>query len=208
MCAFYKYLKPLVFKTNPEIAHKAAIFSIKNNFIFDKKVHEYFKPYLSQKYFGLNFDSPVGLAAGFDKNGELTGKIHLNGFGFAEIGTTTPFPQIGNEKPRMFRLIEEEALINRLGFNNDGIYKLIENVEKNSQQRKIPIGINIGPNKDSANFINDYLIMIEKIYEHHRLFNYITINISSPNTQGLRDLQQIESLMALLEAINNKTNKI
>ena len=204
----YNYLKHLVFKINPEIAHKMAIKTIKHNCIFNHQVHEYFKPYLSQNYFGLTFNSPIGLAAGFDKNGETSGAIHLNGFGFAEVGTTTPFPQEGNEKPRLFRLIEEEALINRLGFNNSGIHDLIENVKNDSSKRKIPLGINIGPNKDSKDFINDYLLMLEKIYENQHLFNYITINISSPNTPGLRDMQKVESLRELLKKINEKIDGI
>ncbi len=185
-----------------------AIEAIKYNCIFDYQVHEYFKPYLSQNYFDLIFDSPVGLAAGFDKNGETSGKIHLNGFGFAEVGTTTLFPQEGNEKPRLFRLIEEEALINRLGFNNSGIHNLIENIKEDSTKRKIPLGINIGPNKNSQDFINDYLLMLEKIYENRYLFNYITINISSPNTPGLRDMQKVDSLRDLLHSINSKVENI
>ena len=204
MCDLYKYLKSVVFMIEPEIAHKIAMISIKNNCIFNKQIPDYFENYLSQEYFGINFKSPLGLAAGFDKNGELTGKIHLNGFGFTEVGTTTPLYQYGNEKPRVFRVIEEEGLINRLGFNNDGIDKLIQNVSKSENSRRIPVGINIGPNKSSKNFVNDYLLMIGKIYDNRQLFDYITINISSPNTSGLRDLQQIESLKELLEQINFK----
>jgi dihydroorotate dehydrogenase len=205
---FYKYLKPFVFKTDPEKAHCLALKTIKHNYIFDYSIQEYMKTYFSQNICGIQFDSPVGLAAGFDKNGELTGKIHLNGFGFAEIGTITPFPQAGNDKPRMFRAIEDEGLINRLGFNNKGIDALISNVRNNYEDKKIPIGINIGPNKNSQSFINDYEILIEKAYENKDLFDYITINISSPNTPGLRDLQQIDSLRNLLSQINNKIEKI
>jgi dihydroorotate dehydrogenase len=204
----YNYIKHLIFKINPEIAHKIAIQIIKHNCILNHQVHEYFKPYLSQNYFGLTFDSPIGLAAGFDKNGETSGAIHLNGFGFSEVGTATLFPQEGNEKPRLFRLIQEEALINRLGFNNTGLHNLIENVKKDSSKRKIPLGINIGPNKNSKDFTNDYLLMIEKIYENQHLFNYITINISSPNTPGLRDMQKVELLIELLKKINEKVNSI
>ena len=208
MTHFYKYLKPFVFKTDPEKAHCLALKSIKHNCIFDYSIQEYMKSYFSQNICGIQFDSPVGLAAGFDKNGELTGKIHLNGFGFAEIGTITPFPQDGNEKPRMFRAIEDEGLINRLGFNNKGIDELILNVKKHSFQKKIPIGINIGPNKNSQNFIHDYEILIEKVYQNEDLFDYITINISSPNTAGLRDLQQIDNLKNLLSQVNQKIEKI
>ena len=208
MINFYQYLKPLIFQTDPEKAHCLALQSIKHNYIFDYQVQEYMKSYFSQNICGIQFDSPIGLAAGFDKNGELTGKIHLNGFGFAEIGTTTPLPQSGNDKPRMFRAIESEGLINRLGFNNNGIDELTSNVRKNYSQKKIPIGINIGPNKNSQNFINDYEIIIEKIYQNQHLFDYITINISSPNTPGLRDLQQINNLKYLLSQVNQKIEKI
>ena len=208
MIDFYKHLKHLVFKIDPEKAHCLAMQAIKHNCVFDYEVHDNFKHYLSQNICGIQFDSPIGLAAGFDKNGELTGKIHLNGFGFAEIGTVTPQPQVGNDKPRMFRVIENEGLINRLGFNNHGIDKLIHNVEKNKIDKKIPIGINIGPNKNSENFVHDYEILIEKIYSHHEMFDYITINVSSPNTPGLRDLQKIDSLKELLSKINQKIELI
>jgi dihydroorotate dehydrogenase len=208
MTNFYRYIKPLIFQTDPERAHFLAMQSIKYNCIFDYKIQDYMKSYLAQNICGIQFDSPVGLAAGFDKNGELTGRIHLNGFGFAEIGTITPFSQVGNGKPRMFRVIENEGLINRLGFNNKGIDELILNVKKDFSKKKIPIGVNIGPNKNSKDFIKDYEVLIEKIYQNQSLFDYITINISSPNTPGLRDLQQIDSLRNLLLSISNKIEKI
>ncbi len=208
MINFYKHLKHLVFKIDPEKAHYLAMKAIKHNCVFDYQIHDYFKSYLSQEICGIRFDSQVGLAACFDKNGELTGKIHLNGFGFAEVGTITPLPQSGNEKPRMFRAVDDEGLINRLGFNNDGIDKLISNVGASNNEKKIPIGINIGPNKNSDDFINDYEILLEKIYHHSELFDYITINISSPNTPGLRDLQKIDSLNVLLLRINQKIDSM
>lgn len=204
----YRHLKPIVFKIDPEKAHNLALQAIKHNCIFDYQVQDYMKAYFSQEICGIKFDSPIGLAAGFDKNGELTGKIHLNGFGFAEIGTITPLPQYGNDKPRMFRVVEDEGLINRLGFNNKGIDELISNVRKSHRNKKIPIGINIGPNKNSADFIHDYEILIEKVYLNSELFDYITINVSSPNTPGLRDLQKIDSLKELLSKVNRKVEKI
>jgi dihydroorotate dehydrogenase len=202
----YNCIKLLVFKTDPELAHKLAIKTIKYNFLIDRSVKPEWKPVLSQKYFDLDFNSPVGLAAGFDKNGETTHSIHMNGFGFAEIGTVTPKPQSGNPKPRLFRLIEDESLINRLGFNNNGIRATIDHIK--SQSHKIPIGINIGPNKNSDNFINDYLQMLDLIYQNPSLFNYITINISSPNTPGLRDINLKDLLEQIESRLNTKTTKI
>ena len=174
---------------------------------FDYGIHDYYKPYLEQKIFGIDFVSPIGLSAGFDKNGELSGSIQKCGFGFAEIGTVTPRPQEGNEKPRLFRVVESEALINSLGFNNVGIDALINNI-KNDKWRKIPIGINIGPNKNSIDFKDDYTLLLDNIYKNKKFFDYITINVSSPNTKGLRELQQINALGSLLECITNKIKQL
>jgi dihydroorotate dehydrogenase len=170
-------------------------------------VNEYLQPYLSQKMFELNFQSPLGLAAGFDKNCELSSSIHKCGFGFAECGTVTPFPQEGNEKPRVFRLQKEEALINALGFNNDGIDKFLKNLAI-AENKKIPVGINIGPNKKSINFLDDYIVLLDKIYEQSYLFDYITINISSPNTERLRNFHDEELLSDLLKKIDEKNKEL
>jgi dihydroorotate dehydrogenase len=200
MFDLYSYIKKIVFLIPPENAHKLAIQSIKYNHIFDYRISDYMKPYLSQDLFGLKFDSPVGLAAGFDKNCELYDSIHKCGFGFAECGTVTPKAQEGNPKPRVFRIPENEALINCLGFNNEGIEKFLQNAIF-AKEKKIPIGINIGPNKNSEDFFEDYEILLEKIFEQSSLFDYITINISSPNTKCLRDLHNHDLLLTLLERI-------
>lgn len=207
MFNFYQYLKKIVFLTPPEVAHKMGLQALKYNFLFDYSVHEYYKPYLSQNIFNLSFDSPVGLSAGFDKNAELIGYIHKCGFGFAECGTVTPFAQEGNSKPRVFRIEEEEALINALGFNNEGIEKFLENALR-SYNKKIPIGANIGPNKNSEDFMQDYLMLLEKIYERLYMFDYVTINISSPNTANLRSLHEKEALEELLGKITQKNQQL
>lgn len=152
-------------------------------------------PDLPVSCFGLDFPNPVGLAAGLDKNGAHAEALAALGFGFVEVGTVTPKPQPGNPKPRMFRLTQHQALINRLGFNNDGVDQLLKNLE--SQSLPCPLGINIGKNKDTANESahEDYLICLRKVYARA---DYVTVNISSPNTQGLRDLQAAEPLNRLL----------
>lgn len=143
----------------------------------------------------MTFDNPVGLAAGLDKNGDCIDAFASMGFGFVEIGTVTPRPQPGNPKPRLFRIPEKHAIINRMGFNNKGVDHLVEQVKK--AQFKGPIGINIGKNKDTeeANALDDYLICLNKVYPYA---SYVTINISSPNTPGLRNLQYGEALDKLL----------
>jgi dihydroorotate dehydrogenase len=145
--------------------------------------------------FGLTFVNPVGLAAGLDKNGAHVDALAALGFGFIEVGTTTPRPQPGNPKPRMWRLPSREAVINRLGFNNDGVDALVRNVER--ARFSGVLGINIGRNKDTPNdkAADDYLFCLERVYARA---SYVTVNISSPNTQGLRDLQQEETLRRFL----------
>jgi len=146
---------------------------------------------LKTKAFGIEFPNPVGCAAGLDKNGAHIDALMAMGFGFVEIGTVTPRPQEGNPKPRMFRLKEHEAIINRLGFNNHGVDALVKNVERS--KREGILGINIGKNKDTPNerAADDYIYCLERVYD---LADYITVNISSPNTQGLRDLQNEDAL--------------
>ena len=146
---------------------------------------------LKTKAFGIEFPNPVGCAAGLDKNGAHIDALMAMGFGFVEIGTVTPRPQEGNPKPRMFRLKEHEAIINRLGFNNHGVDALVKNVERS--KREGILGINIGKNKDTPNerAADDYIYCLERVYD---LADYITVNISSPNTQGLRDLQSEDAL--------------
>lgn len=150
---------------------------------------------------GLSFKNPVGLAAGLDKNGECIDAFGAMGFGFIEVGTVTPRPQPGNDKPRLFRLTEAEALINRMGFNNLGVDQLVENVRKASYDGIL--GINIGKNKDTPieNGSDDYIICMEKTYQDA---DYIAVNISSPNTPGLRTLQYGDSLDHLLSDLKSK----
>lgn len=150
---------------------------------------------------GLRFDNPVGLAAGLDKNGSCIDGLGALGFGFIEIGTITPRPQPGNPKPRLFRIPEAKGVINRMGFNNAGVDELVENVK--AARFNGVLGINIGKNFDTPveNAVDDYLICMRKVYEHA---SYITVNISSPNTPGLRDLQYGESLRQLLNRLKQE----
>ena len=192
--SYYKKFRKLAFLIEPEKAHQLAISSIKLGMkqppIEDSET-------FSQTIFNREFKNPIGLAAGFDKNGEVPNEILSSGFGFTEVGTVTPKPQEGNPKPRVFRLEEDNAVINRLGFNNDGmdiIYRRLNNLQK-----KGIIGINVGANKDSKDKINDYVIGIDKFA---KIADYLTINISSPNTVGLRDLQKGENFNLLLKTIS------
>ncbi|NDV91269.1 quinone-dependent dihydroorotate dehydrogenase [Alteromonas sp. 345S023] len=154
---------------------------------------------------GITFANPVGLAAGLDKNGDCIDAFANMGFGFVEIGTVTPKPQPGNPKPRLFRLPEKQAIINRMGFNNKGVDHLVEQVKQ--AKFKGPIGINIGKNKDTeeAKALDDYLICLNKVYPYA---SYITINISSPNTPGLRNLQYGDALDALLSGLKSAQEKL
>jgi len=155
--------------------------------------------------FGLHFDNPVGLAAGLDKNGAHVDALAALGFGFIEVGTTTPRPQAGNPKPRMFRLPEHEAVINRLGFNNAGVDALARNVER--ARYGGVLGINIGKNKDTPNerAADDYLYCLERVYARA---TYVTVNISSPNTQGLRDLQEEETLKRFIGTLRDAQERL
>ena len=161
---------------------------------------------LPTKAFGLTFRNPVGLAAGLDKNGAHIDALMALGFGFIEIGTTTPRAQPGNPKPRMFRLPEHEAIINRLGFNNEGVDVLVRNVERARRDRAL-LGINIGKNKDTPNESAeaDYLFCLERVYP---LADYITVNISSPNTAGLRELQEEQALRRLVGTLREAQEKL
>jgi len=153
--------------------------------------------------FGLQFPNPIGLAAGLDKNAECIDAFAAMGFGFIEVGTTTPKPQAGNDKPRLFRLPEHSAIINRMGFNNKGVDYLVEQVK--ASRYKAILGINIGKNKNTPEekALDDYLICMRKVYQYA---SYITINISSPNTPGLRDLQYGDALEKLLTGLKQEQN--
>jgi len=192
--SFYKLIRPLVFLFEAETSHNLAIAALKFGLV-KLPLRQNF-PQLETKVFGINFENPVGLAAGFDKNGEVISALIKRGFGFVEVGTCTPLAQPGNPKPRLFRLEEDDAIINRFGFNNKGAKDFINNL-KNRPKIGI-VGANIGKNKTSTDSVADYITMLEKVYG---LSDYITINISSPNTPGLRDLQGKEELDKLLGAI-------
>ncbi|WP_372013121.1 quinone-dependent dihydroorotate dehydrogenase [Pseudoxanthomonas sp. 10H] len=164
------------------------------------------RPPLPTKVLGLAFPNPVGLAAGLDKNGEHIDALMALGFGFVEIGTVTPRPQPGNPKPRMFRLPGDEAVINRLGFNNAGVDALVRNVGR-AQRKGGLLGINIGKNKDTSNedAANDYLYCLQRVYP---LADYITVNISSPNTAGLRELQEEQALRRLVGTLRESQERL
>lgn len=196
---FYQLLKPALFCLKPETAHNLSIFGLKYNLVPKHKVVHYKN--LETKVFGLNFENPIGIAAGYDKNAETFNNLSAFGFGFIECGTVTPQPQKGNPKPRLFRLAQDHAVINRMGFNNKGVEFFRKNVaaKKNSQQI---LGINIGKNKDTQDETEDYLKCLDKLYE---FASYITINISSPNTANLREIQKANLLENFLQKINKKT---
>ncbi|WP_434778437.1 quinone-dependent dihydroorotate dehydrogenase [Neisseria sp. Ec49-e6-T10] len=198
----YKLIQPLLFRLDAEKAHTRGL-------ALFKKVHQLGLASLIPhaisscplKLMGLDLPNPIGTAAGLDKNGAYIDALASLGFGFLEVGTVTPKPQSGNDKPRLFRLIREQAIINRMGFNNDGIDVLIENIKKS--QYKGVLGINIGKNATTPieKALDDYLICLEKAYP---FASYIAINISSPNTQNLRSLQSEHQLEALLSGLKAK----
>ena len=197
----FNFFRPFIFKFSPEIAHSLAIKSLKlNKFPINKIVNS---EILETTFCGKKLSSPVGVAAGFDKNAEVYNPLFNLGFGFVEVGTITPKPQYGNPKPRVFRLEEDEALINRLGFNNSGSEEISSRISK--ETKKGVIGINIGPNKDSENRIEDYVNCFNKF---HSLADYITINISSPNTENLRDFHNQDELNSLVKELKNEKKKL
>ena len=198
----FSFLRPFVFNLDPETTHDLAIKSLKYNFLPSSLFSVTDEEMLSTKLFGKEISNPIGLAAGFDKSAEVYNQIFKLGFGFVEVGTVTPKQQYGNEKPRVFRLTKDQALINRLGFNNDGAEVVRKRIENNSPDSLL--GINIGPNKDSKDMINDFIKCAEIFFP---LGDYITVNISSPNTPGLRDFHKIEVLDKLLLKINQVREK-
>ena len=198
----YSLLKPFIFKIDPEMAHDLAIKSLKYNFLPEDIFKVQNEEILETKIFDTKIKNPIGLAAGFDKSAEVYNSLFRFGFGFIEIGTVTPKEQYGNPKPRVFRLEKDRALINRLGFNNDGVEKVSQRLQKNSPNGFL--GINIGPNKDTKDRIDDYLKCIKEI---NTFANYITINISSPNTPGLREFHDHITLKSLLKEITEFTHK-
>ncbi len=200
----YDLFRPLIFKLAPETAHGLTLKSLAcaEHIGLLPNVNPRTSP---ATLMGLHLPNPVGLAAGLDKNGEYIDGLAALGFGFIEIGTVTPRPQSGNPKPRLFRVPEHFAVINRMGFNNDGIDRLIANVQRAKSGGVL--GINIGKNADTPmeNAADDYLIGLEKAYP---FASYITINISSPNTKNLRALQGGDELSRLLETLKNRQSSL
>ncbi len=195
----YALARPFLFALDAETAHGLGLRAIElayrsglNPLVANRRQSQ------PVQVFGLDFPNPVGLAAGLDKDGAHVDALASLGFGFIEVGTTTPKPQEGNPRPRMFRLPQSEAVINRLGFNNRGVDALVRNVE--CARFSGPLGINIGKNKDTPNeqAVDDYLFCLRKVYARA---SYVTVNISSPNTSGLRDLQSAETLRRLVATL-------
>ena len=200
----FSVLRPFLFSLDPETAHDLAIKSLKFNPLPSKMFEVEDEKMLNIELLGKQFPNPIGLAAGFDKSAEVYNSLLKLGFGFVEVGTVTPLKQFGNPKPRIFRLEDDGALINRLGFNNDGI-EIIKNRIKLDRKKGI-LGINIGPNKDTKDQKNDFSLGLRNFFD---IADYITVNISSPNTKGLRDFHDQEKLQDLLLTLNKikKENK-
>jgi dihydroorotate dehydrogenase len=203
-------IKPLLFKKNPEDAHHFTFDLIKKSFNLPliknllEGIYDYQNPVLEREVFGLKFKNPVGLAAGFDKDAKLIDEMAMLGFGFIEIGTLTPKPQEGNPKPRLFRLPKDQALINRMGFNNGGVEEAVERLK--TRNSDILIGGNIGKNKltPNENAVDDYLFCFEYLFNY---VDYFVVNVSSPNTPNLRDLQEKEPLKKLLSEVKKANLK-
>tara|TARA_B100001996_G_C18590749_1_gene565998 strand:+ start:1 stop:1047 length:1047 start_codon:yes stop_codon:yes gene_type:complete len=193
----FSVLRPFLFNLDPETAHDLAIKSLKFNPFPQKMFEVEDEQMLKIELLGKNFPNPIGLAAGFDKSAEVYNSLLKLGFGFIEVGTVTPLKQFGNSKPRIFRLEDDHALINRLGFNNDGI-EIIKNRIKSNEKLGI-LGVNIGPNKKTEDQKNDFCLGLKNFFD---IADYITINISSPNTEGLRDFHDQEKLKNLLVSLN------
>lgn len=209
---YKKIILPVLFLIDPEKVHNIIFSSIKILFKFPfvkflvSKFYIIDDSRLEKSLFGIKFKNPVGLAAGFDKNAQLYEELTSFGFGFIEIGTVTPKPQSGNPKKRLFRLVEDSAIINRMGFNNVGVEEVIENLKKN---KSTLIGGNIGKNKITPNYlaIDDYVTSFNMLFD---FVDYFVVNVSSPNTPNLRDLQEKEPLTKLINSlisINRNKNK-
>lgn len=206
----YKLLKPILFLFSPEKAHKITtallhfVLKLPLGKSLIKGMFNFEDQRLEREVFGLKFKNPVGLAAGFDKNAELIDDFSNLGFGFIEVGTLTPKGQPGNPKPRLFRLPKDEALINRMGFNNEGVEDAVKRLK--NRKSDIIVGGNIGKNKvtPNENALEDYLICFDKLFDY---VDYFVVNVSSPNTPGLRELQEKEPLMKLLKALQDENAK-
>ena len=206
----YKYLiRPVLFLFDPEAVHHFSFRAIKFFSILGlgglfRKIFVVNDRRLEREVFGVKFKNPVGLAAGFDKDAKLYNEFSDFGFGFVEIGTVTPKPQPGNPKKRLFRLRDDQAIINRMGFNNKGVFDAVEQLKK---KHRVIVGGNIGKNKVTPNdeALKDYLICFEALFEH---VDYFVVNVSSPNTPGLRELQDKEPLTKLLKKLKNQNKKL
>jgi dihydroorotate dehydrogenase len=207
----YKLIKPLLFQFDPEIIHYVVtgalrrvnrIWGVKS---FLKNLYQLEDQQLAREVFGLKFKNPLGLAAGFDKNASMIEELAQFGFGFIEIGTVTPLPQPGNEKPRMFRLPQDDALINRMGFNNQGVDVVAARL-KQADRKGLIIGGNIGKNKLTPNedAVSDYIKCFDRLFD---VVDYFVVNVSSPNTPGLRELQEKEPLKHILNTLQQRNNK-
>ena len=209
----YRFIKPVFFQFDPENVHHFVTEKLKwfnDRFPFGESIlrssFDVNIKGLEREVFGIKFRNPVGLAAGFDKNGEYIDALSSLGFGFIEVGTVTPLPQPGNDKPRMFRLTDDSAIINRMGFNNKGVDTLAEQLRlQRAKNPDIVIGGNIGKNKNTPNeeAVSDYLKCFERLYE---VVDYFVVNVSSPNTPGLRALQEKGPLKEILNALQAKNN--
>lgn len=210
----YQLIKPIFFQFDPEKVHYFVVKRLKwfhDHFPLGKTIlrssFDVNIKGLEREVFGIRFKNPVGLAAGFDKNGEYIEALSDLGFGFIEVGTVTPLPQPGNDKPRMFRLEEDSALINRMGFNNKGVDTLAERLRLLRDKHKdIVVGGNIGKNKSTPNedAVSDYIKCFDRLFD---VVDYFVVNVSSPNTPGLRELQEKEPLMNLLNTLQQRNSK-
>jgi dihydroorotate dehydrogenase len=206
----YKIFRPLLFSVDPERMHHLVfeVLRLKSKLPGFKSILKLFfdfeDPRIQKRLFGLTFKNPVGLAAGFDKDAKLIDEIACLGFGFVEIGTLTPQPQPGNDKPRLFRLPKDQALINRMGFNNEGVAAAVARLKKRTEN--IIVGGNIGKNKSTPNESahEDYAYCFNTLYDH---VDYFVVNVSSPNTPGLRELQEKAPLQRLLQTMKDLTLK-
>ena len=198
----FSILRPYIFSLDPEVAHDLAIKSLKVNFLPKSFFEVENEEILETNLFNHKIPNPVGLAAGFDKSAEVYNSLFRFGYGFIEVGTVTPKRQLGNSKPRIFRLEKDKALINRLGFNNHGSDIVSKRLSENIPEGLL--GINIGPNKDTKNKVEDYYVCLSKLASYS---GYITINISSPNTEGLRDFHDQKELEKLLKGLKKIKNE-
>lgn len=199
----FTLLKPLIHLFPPETAHNIAISLLHHNLLPGKK--DFSDKMLESNIASMDFKNPIGLAAGFDKNAQTLNNLQKFNFGFIETGTVTPLPQPGNPKPRLFRLDKEQGIINRMGFNNAGKEIFRHNFLKASKTTNIPFGINIGKNKNTKSDTDDYIELLKYFYD---ISDYITINISSPNTPNLRNIQKKDILKSFLKTIKTESTKL